>query len=314
VSSCAFEVQDGGVERDPSRGRRIAPSLVAFAVVLAAVWLVATFGPFRSEPEPAGTEGSRTGAPSPAETPVATDLSPPSISPRVGFVGLPPEEATPSEPRRGELVLSYFGERFTNWYQVWVYADGRLIWQREGNIREGANELATGFLEQRLTRRGVRTLQRRGSAEEALFGFPWRPPYPASWLAPDAWADRTIRPFVASRYAICYQGLQRPIEPSRILDRLPGPVADLLREHPFDVRSVEGWLRGFGGGCSSVSTEHARAVADALEDAGFGQNEEFQEAYALTYYFEGEGVLRNAAIVRFDPILPHGELGCTSCG
>ena len=303
------KAQDGSMEADRGPSRRIVPSLVAFAVVVGTVWLVATVWPIRPTPKPTPTEVR-----APIETPALTDLTSPVVPTRVGFVGLPHEGATLSTPKRGELVLSYFGERFTHWYEVWVYADGRLIWQREGNLREGANEYATGFLEQRLTPGGVTLLLRRESAEAALFGFPWRPPYPASWLPPRAWEDRTIRAYVPSRYAVCYLGLARPIPPSRILSWLPASAARLLRERAFDVSNVEAWLRGFGGGCSSVTTEDARTVAEALGDAGFGQDEEFQKAYALTYYFEGRGVIRNEAVIRFDPILPHGEVGCASCG
>jgi hypothetical protein len=189
-----------------------------------------------------------------------------------------------------------------------------MIWQRESDLREGANEYSTGYLEQRLTPDGVELLRRRGSADAALFGFPWRPPYPASWLPARAWEDATIRAYVTSRYAVCYQGLLRPIEPSRILSRLPARAAGLLRAAGFDVRSVEGWVRGFGGGCSSLTTEDARAVAEVLEDAGLGQDEEFQTAYGLTYYLESPGGFPNEVVIRFEPILPHGEVGCTSCG
>ncbi len=195
-----------------------------------------------------------------------------------------------------------------------MYEDGRLIWQGEGDVREGANEYATGFLEQRLTPGGIRLLRRRGSPEAALFGFPWRPPYPASWLPPRAWEDPSIRAYVPSRYAVCYQGLLRPIEPSRLVSWLPAPVARILRGGDFDTTSVDHWLRGFGGGCSSVTTEDARAIAGALEDAGFRQNEEFQKAFGLTYYFTPGRSLRNEMVIRFEPILPHGEVGCSSCG
>lgn len=78
-----------------------------------------------------------------------------------GFVGLPPEGATPSAPGAGELVLSFVG-RSTNgehMTQVWVYADGRLIWTRPGYLPEGANDFTTGLLEQHLTAAGVEHLR-----------------------------------------------------------------------------------------------------------------------------------------------------------
>ena len=74
-----------------------------------------------------------------------------------GFIGLPPEGATPSSPESGELVV-YLDKHH---YRVWVYADGRMIWQRDshghlgGRVPGGANEVTSGYLEQRLTREGV---------------------------------------------------------------------------------------------------------------------------------------------------------------
>jgi hypothetical protein len=78
-----------------------------------------------------------------------------------GFVGLPPEGATPSAPATGELVLHFVGrsttdERLT---QVWVFADGRLIWARPGYLPGGANGFTTGLIEQHLTPAGVEQLR-----------------------------------------------------------------------------------------------------------------------------------------------------------
>jgi len=85
-----------------------------------------------------------------------------------GFIGLPPEGATPSAPEGGELVVQWAG--FTGRHaagthairRAWVYADGRFIWDRRehdadprGGIPEGANQLISGYLEQRLTPEGV---------------------------------------------------------------------------------------------------------------------------------------------------------------
>jgi hypothetical protein len=296
------------VDPDRSRTQRVAAGAVAIAFFVGAVWLVATGGPFDSAPRPKPTE-----TPSPSEPPAPADLTERTVSTRVGFVGLPPQGAEPSEPRHGELVLSYFGRQFAHWYQVWVYEDGRMIWQREGNVLEGATEHATGFLEQHLTPNGVELLRNRGSAEDALFAFPWRPPYPASWLPPEAWRDREIRAFVPSRYAVCYQGLRRAVEPSRLLSWLPERPRKLLRATEFDVEFDEEWLRGFGGGCSRLTIPQARRVARILGDAGL-QQDYFQRRYGLTYYLQIPGPVWKEAAFRFEPILPHGEIGCTSCG
>ena len=83
-----------------------------------------------------------------------------------GFIGLPPEGATPSAPESGELVVSWLGRSATlpgrfggPLFRVWVYADGRIIWSRSGSIPEGANELTSGYLERRLTPEGVELLR-----------------------------------------------------------------------------------------------------------------------------------------------------------
>lgn len=83
-----------------------------------------------------------------------------------GFIGLPPPGATPSTPRHGELVLEYVGrpalleqppvsasrQGDSLLHRMWVYADGRLIWDRE---RDGNK----GLLEQHLTSEGVQLLR-----------------------------------------------------------------------------------------------------------------------------------------------------------
>jgi len=81
-----------------------------------------------------------------------------------GFIGLPPLGATPSTPTRAELVLSAYGVTQHSRNKVWVYRDGRMIYQRE--LRPGtkhplgsANRESTGFLERRLTPKGIEILR-----------------------------------------------------------------------------------------------------------------------------------------------------------
>ena len=81
-----------------------------------------------------------------------------------GFVGLPPEGATPSSPATGELVLSAYGLGDNSRTHLWVYADGRVISQRQfarpgDALPESANERSSGFLEQRLTIEGVEQMR-----------------------------------------------------------------------------------------------------------------------------------------------------------
>ena len=93
-------------------------------------------------------------------TPSTTGPTVPAGS-RVGFIGLPSQGATPSDPRHTELVLHYFGPdpggRAKS--NLWVYADSPPMSQRGGPRPQGANASSTGYLEQQLTPEGVETLR-----------------------------------------------------------------------------------------------------------------------------------------------------------
>jgi hypothetical protein len=99
--------------------------------------------------------------------PTPADEPSPSPVARVGFIGVPPEGAEPSTPVTGELVLEFHhsGRGSTSGYDtdLYVYADGRIVWQRSGaptGVPEGASERSTGYLEQTLTPEGVEALRR----------------------------------------------------------------------------------------------------------------------------------------------------------
>jgi hypothetical protein len=126
------------------RNQRLTAGVVAIAIFVAPVaWIAAT----------GGWSGR-------AQTPVGPGPTvAPNVTHEIGLVGLAPVGATPSSPRRGELVLSFmFGHTMGDMgrFSVLVYEDGRLIWQRLGG---GEDDLATGYttgyLEQRLTQEGV---------------------------------------------------------------------------------------------------------------------------------------------------------------
>jgi hypothetical protein len=135
------------------RNQRISAGVVAIAVFVAAVWILATGWPF-----------ART-------TPAAPGPTVPPAPTRVGFIGLPPKEATPSTPKHGELVLSLYGRSTTEGgrTRIYVYADGRVIWDQEGDLPYGANPVTTGLLEQRLTPQGVERI-RSEIISTGLFG------------------------------------------------------------------------------------------------------------------------------------------------
>lgn len=136
------------------RNQRITAGAAGIAALVALVWTVS----------PGATSDRARTADDPVSTTVPPDLASTTVPPdpeRVGFIGLPPEGATPSVPDTGELVasmwshISFDPEWGTG--EVYLYADGRLIWtRRDGrSIGEGANEHSTGFLEQRLTPEGI---------------------------------------------------------------------------------------------------------------------------------------------------------------
>ena len=265
------------------------------------------------------------------------------------FVGLPPVGATPSAPESGELVIQYWidadGPKGAGEARAWVYADGRLI------------TLRRGFLEQRLTPEGVELL-RTEIVSTGLFehdqasglgphnviqvrigerlarvqmDFPKRLRErladPGSWLPPSAWANRQIRAYVAPRYSISYRAQPQTLERSRILSLLPATAEDMLRDKDAAAESAH---LGYGGFpllpitvyVSDLTTEEARALARALDDAGLKRNGRFGE---LGYSFEipgtrvdpprpEKGPVRNKVIILFWPYLPHGESICSECG
>ena len=147
---------------------------------------------------------------------------------------------------------------------------------------------------------------------------------PASWLPASAWADRRLRAYVPSRYAISYGGLFQTTERSRILSLLPARAGDLLRDRDAVPRR-----RGYDGGgftrtsltyyVSDVTTEEARALVKALDDAGLKRDG------GLGYSFEIPGTsvdpppplkgpVRHVVFIGFSPYFPHGETVCLACG
>jgi hypothetical protein len=164
--------------RRKRRNQRITAGVAGIAVLVASVWTVSrgvTSDQVRTEDDPAST----TVPPDVASTTVPPDPA------RVGFVGLPPEGATPSAPETGELVASLWSHISLDpvWGtgEVYLYADGRVIWTRRNgrSIEESANEHSTGFLERRLTPDGIE-LVRSEILATGLFDSDSPPPGDAS--------------------------------------------------------------------------------------------------------------------------------------
>jgi hypothetical protein len=287
-----------------------------------------------------------------------------------GFVGLPPEGATPSAPESGQLVVKLAGRSTTDEHLalVYLYADGRLIWARHDKLPEGANPSVTGLLEQRLTSQGVEQLRSEivssglfdhdvaltstrfiwGETDVRMAGrlvhVEWSRPdmvradtqtaswvtatleqeralerldallaHPTQGLAASAWADKRVRAYVPSTFAVCWEGW--PAEPSdaqsdptRILSLLP-PAARQLLSGKATTRHTG--KRGWAGGpyfpsardCANVTTAEARSLAAILDDAGV---ERVDHAAGPQYSFDLPGPNRETALIPLESLLPDG--------
>lgn len=236
--------------------------------------------------------------------------------PDVGFIGLPPPDAVPSTPESGELVdcypvhggLPYEG-------MVRLYADGRLIWISYYDDRDaggGKNSGSTGFLEQRLTREGVRLVIDHIDVSEK------HPLRLAEWMPASGWEDQTIRAYVPSGYATCLmvENLEDPFQELTLplpqkLAMLPASAADFLR----DREAVPSDAYDASSDCLGMTTAEARELDLILNRAGLSQDEG-RNGSLLEYHVDFDGPAPDAwrLGVWFEPILPDGTITCTSCG
>jgi hypothetical protein len=144
---------------------------------------------------------------------------------------------------------------------------------------------------------------------------------PASWLPASAWADRRIRAYVPSRYAIYYGGLIQTVDRSRLLPLLPAAAEDLLGSKESVPRhgrtgdpSSEYPITRY---VSTLTTDEARELARALDDAGLKTPEGYLfeiPGTSVDLLPPNKGRGRNSVFIGFMPYLPHGESECLSCG
>ncbi len=100
--------------------------------------------------------------PAPASPSTAPSLAPsdaPSVPPRPALAGLPPAGTAPRDQVPGELVLAYVESTFSTPSSVWVYSDGRLVFQSFGTAALSQFANIPGLFEQRLTPAGVEFLR-----------------------------------------------------------------------------------------------------------------------------------------------------------
>jgi hypothetical protein len=278
------------------RNQRIAAGVVGLGVFVAAVWIVGDVASLNRIQETVVPGGSGTSGPAetgPAQTgPAQTGSAirgPYEYDPTADYKGLPPEDAEPSGRETSELVAEAHEIHVGN---VYVFEDGLVVI----NSEDGLGYMPGGFIEQRLSPKGVE-LVRSGviQAYDFICFKKLRVPNnlaigcqgPLHKIPPSAWEDSTLRPYVPYRYAIC--GIED-------LQMLPVPAQDLLRgkEATFDVL----WARQ-GAECFDVTTEEARTLDAILADAGF-----VSEGNGRWNSLDSELVE-----VGYEPILPHGTFG-----
>jgi hypothetical protein len=346
VGPAPFGFDDVARRRDRKRrNQRIAAGVVGIAVFVAAVWIVTSVGSLdRSETSvvPGGnvTGPTETGPTETRPTETGPIETGPTVAPNPDVESsnaLPPEGATPSTPKSGELVLQLD-------FNVWVYADGRLISRLYDQDALGPY---SGLVEQHLTPEGVEFL-RSNVLSTGLFDrdlkflggggsfsiqvrdgdrlvFVSLSPLRTAWPDLDSveatpqqvtaleslyalltdptlwpagvWADQQIRAYVPTSYSVCSWGFPQ-VEPSRVLALLPESARDLLGP---------GYMKTDGSksrvDCTQMTTEEARALAGILDAAsGVALFPGW-----LRYSLEDPEVPGSLILIGFEPVLPHGE-------
>ena len=330
----------GRGDREPfvPRGGRIALALcaVVLATAVGALRLADQPAPDQSAPEPADP------APSASATAAAPtgSTAPDHSAARVAFIGLPPDGAAPSSPRRGELVVAVR----TPLARAWLYDDGRLITLHYEDRPGGANPVSTGLLEQRLTVGAVERMRsyvarsgtglgpaptrpatgpanplvrvggrRRGvdrPATDCAARGCTRVTEPETWLPPRAWQTRRLRAYVPSRFAVCY-GLRGQGDTGGVEDAPAVPDASLFgRTAAADRRLPADWP------CSVVTTPRATRIVEALRGARVLRDSAVGSrilAYVIDVRSPVPGSPPREARLFFEPLLPDDSWPCTGC-
>ncbi|HET6967128.1 MAG TPA: hypothetical protein VFI44_02570 [Ornithinibacter sp.] len=244
----------------------------------------------------------------------------------------------PSSTWPAELVLEWFGPDGHGNGNVWLFADGRLIVEREKSLPQGATDRQTGYLERCLSPTGVESLRRYVAQEgrlptEASRDF-WlrvrvggggplvdldhgsvdsdRLFEPESWLRDSDWVDRRYRAYVPPTFAFCGTASGGPGTPPAGLVRIPRRAADFLRPLPwteFDARV--GTLT-----CASFPTDRARDLVRIFDEDWFRPGYRGEPAVldvGLNWRETSTVTASNrieALVVSLEPVLPDGQFTC----
>ena len=310
----------------PWSRRRIAVGAAA-AVIVAGIVFVRTANDDVEVIAPAGPGPTATTTPPP---------SPPTGD--TGFVGLPPEGATPSTPPAGEMVAAWYahplaGSSFSGARHV--YADGRVLSYQVSRD--------SGWLEQRLTPEGVELVRSEivstrlfdadvdlGTARGAIrarngdrlvnvevasgpgLQLLLRLAALETWLPPSVWEDREAKAYIPSNYAVCVgragSGEALP-DPGQVVSLIPAPLPQLSGSPRRANDYPEGPMGDtpYSPDCWNVTTEQAREVAAAFDAAGIETEEESR--LGLHYRFDVPEPVSTAVDVNVLPVLPEGAPG-----
>ena len=113
---------------------------------------------------------------------------------------------------------------------------------------------------------------------------------PWSWLPATAWEDREIRAYVPSTYLVSSLGEDPSVE--RISNWTSSPLSYRQRRRISSTPSI-GSPRGRR--YATFTTDEARALAAALDDAGLEQDG-LLNAYQLDYQFEYHDESRDTVV------------------
>jgi hypothetical protein len=246
----------------------------------------------------------------------------------VGFSGLPPLSAMPTDPTPTDLVENFFlPTGISGFYYMggaFLYADGRLIWNEYYN----SNTASTGWLEQRLT--GVGILLALEQAAPGRVGELATPRFLDPRVLPvllpeDAWVDATVRPYVPNGFAACVfvddwvAGSEEPptFTAAERIAMLPTSAADLLRDATRFGRNVYSSQEPEPDdtACYALSLADARRLDAALRVANFERTDSFMIKYHLNLDPPPDWTRSVPRLnVWFEPILPDGTFPCSACG
>ncbi|MET0727599.1 MAG: hypothetical protein ABWZ76_04800 [Acidimicrobiales bacterium] len=312
----ALEPEPG--PRAKRRWSLVAAAAVAVLAIAACVLVVASRHDTTRTELPVGPSPTPTTAPS-------------ALTGNVGFVGVPPEGATPSTPPTGELVAAWYvhpavGSIFPGARQV--YADGRVLsfqvsrvsgWLEQRLTPEGVELVRSEIVSSRpdadvdpSTARGIIRVRKGGRLVLVRVGdrMLLRLAALETWLPPRVWEDRDATAYIPSTYAVCvgragsWEALPDPVQ---AVSLFPAPLPQLSGSPSFND-DPGGGLPPSDLDCWNVTTEQAREVAAAFDAAGIEPEVEDRSGWLL-YRFDVPEPVSTAVDVMVWPVLPEGVIG-----